>query len=270
MKCCICGTVKNCEKYLDKIFLNMEKISSLFEEYAIILYYDKSNDNTLNKLIQYQLKNSHFKFYVNKDPTLPSKKYRTHNIAKGRNYCIDYINKTHPDYEYFIMMDCDDVCENNVNLNVLQKNLLRDDWDCLSFNKEDYYDIWALSIGPYVASFYIFTSQFPLMNTYSDTPLKVMKKYIIKILKECPNGELVKCYSAFNGFAIYKSGKFLNCKYDGNLNLNYIPKQLLLMNIRQLGNIKNNFNIDCEHRQFHFEAFLKNNARIRISPEIIF
>lgn len=269
MKCCICGTVKNCERYLDKVFNNMEKIASLFEEYAIILYYDISVDNTLNKLIQYKLKNKHFNFYVNKDPLF---KYRTHNIAKGRNYCINYINENYSDYQYFIMMDCDDVCENNINLKVLHKNLLRDDWDCLSFNKQDYYDIWALSYGPYAASFYIFNSQY-FMNLENNTPLKIIKNNITKTLKECPNDELVKCYSAFNGFAIYKSDKFLNCKYNGTLDLSYIPKQLLLKNIQQFGkfvNIAYFYKEDCEHRRFHFEALLKNKARIRISPEIIF
>jgi hypothetical protein len=273
MKCCICGTVKNCEPYLDKIFRNMEQIASLFEDYSIMLYYDKSRDNTLNKLIQYKLKNSHFNFYVNKDPLF---NYRTHNIAKGRNYCINYINETHRDYDYFIMMDCDDVCENNVNLNVLQKNLLRDDWDCLSFNKEDYYDIWALSYGPYACSFYIFNCGGPynlIDNNQGKIAHDTMKNNIKNTLKRCPSGEFVKCYSAFNGFAIYKSDKFLNCKYDGRLDLSYIPKQLLSMNIKHLGNLstlKYVYNEDCEHRRFHFEAFLKNNARIRISPEIIF
>jgi len=46
MKCCICGTVRDCGMYLDNIFGIMEKIATLFEDYRIILYYDKSNDNT--------------------------------------------------------------------------------------------------------------------------------------------------------------------------------------------------------------------------------
>ena len=41
MKCCICGTVRNCGKYLKHVFKVMERIGSLFEEYAIILYYDE-------------------------------------------------------------------------------------------------------------------------------------------------------------------------------------------------------------------------------------
>jgi hypothetical protein len=253
----------------------MEQIATLFEAYAIILYYDISSDNTLNKLTQYKLQNEHFHFYVNKDPLL---KHRTYNIAKGRNYCINYINKNYPDYEYFIMMDCDDVCENNVKLNVLQKNLLRDDWDSLSFNKEDYYDIWALSYGPYACSFFLFnkTLNGPKLllgknNLLLDSPCNIMKASITNTLANCQPNELITCYSAFNGFAIYKSDKFLDCKYDGTLNLNYIPKKLLLMNIQKLGVITPNVaNVDCEHRRFHFEAMLKNNARNRISPEILF
>lgn len=270
MKCCICGTVKNCGKYLDKIFSNMEQIASLFEDYAIILYYDVSSDNTLDKLIQYKLKNEHFNFYVNNDPLY---NYRTYNISKGRNYCINYINENYSDYEYFIMMDCDDVCENTVNLNVLKKNLLRDDWDALSFNKNDYYDLWALSYGPYACSIYIFNPYGPILMNGQPfvTPLYKLKKNITDTLKQCPHNELVKCYSAFNGFAIYKSKKFLNCKYDGHLDLRYIPKQLVLMNIQEFGKIMPNLiNEDCEHRRFHFEALIKNKARIRISPEIIF
>ncbi len=38
MNCCICGPVKNCGPFLDKIFENMEKIGSLFDDYQIIIY----------------------------------------------------------------------------------------------------------------------------------------------------------------------------------------------------------------------------------------
>ena len=36
MKCCICGPVRNCEPFLDKVFENIEKIGSLFEDYEIL------------------------------------------------------------------------------------------------------------------------------------------------------------------------------------------------------------------------------------------
>ena len=78
--------------------------------------------------------------------------------------------------------------------------------------------------------------------------------------------------SAFNGFAIYKTNKFINCRYDGSLNLNYIPKKLLLENIKFSGKmiLNNEKKQDCEHRSFHFEAIIKNHAKIRISPLCLF
>ena len=78
MNCCICGTVKNCGPYLSKVLDNMAKIGSIFEEYKIIIYYDKSTDNTLDILKQYQKQNANMFFYVNKNLISP---FRTHNLA---------------------------------------------------------------------------------------------------------------------------------------------------------------------------------------------
>ena len=112
----------------------MEFIGSLFEHYVIILYYDTSTDHTLNKIRQYQLKNDKLQIIINTDPPL---EYRTHRIAKGRNACLDMIKTAYSDYEYFIMMDCDDICFYNIKLPLLKHYLDKDNnasWDSLSFN----------------------------------------------------------------------------------------------------------------------------------------
>lgn len=254
--CCICGTVRNCGIYLNKIFNNMELIGKLFNDYRIILFYDESSDNTLEKLKEYQIKNDKFIFYSNKKLLA----FRTHRIAFGRNTCLQFIRNNYAEYQYFIMMDCDERCAKNIYPNILKIYLERNDWDGLSFNHPDgYYDTWALSIGPYVAS----------CHHFKDSALGY--KYITKLLKKIPTNELIKCFSAFNGFAIYRTDKFLNCNYDGRFRLDYIPKFLLELNIKAAGNMNlSQKNEDCEHRYFHFEAMKKNNARIRISPLCIF
>ena len=268
MKCCICGTVKNCGPYLDKIFENIEKISTLFSEYIIILYYDHSNDNTLNKLKNYQQKNNRLLFYVNNDPI---SQYRTHNIAKGRNFCIQKIREKFPNYEYFIMMDCDDVCSQNVKINVLKKYLNGNSWDAISFNKLNYYDIWALSLKTYLVSFRHFRNQ--------TKALQRSHRYIREVLNKLPKNKLLKCCSAFNGFAIYKTSIFTKCVYDGRLRLDLIPKpliqkhQFLLKDRLKLVNkgvIEGTVHEDCEHRSFHLQAINNYNAKICISPEILF
>jgi hypothetical protein len=62
MNCCICGPVKNCGPFLDKIFENMEKIGSVFEDYEILIYYDNSEDDTLDKLQKYRTKNQIYNY----------------------------------------------------------------------------------------------------------------------------------------------------------------------------------------------------------------
>lgn len=258
MKCCICGTIKNVEYYLNKNFENMELIGSLFEDYIIILYYDYSSDNTLQKIKDYQIKNNKLQIIINNETPL---EYRTHRIAKGRNSIIQMIKDKYSEYEYFIMMDCDDRCAYNMRLPLLKKYLTNDNnWDSLSFNHPSgYYDSWALSIRPFVASCHHFKNA------------DIGQRLITKIIQKIPKNKLIQCLSAFNGFSIYKTCKFIDCVYDGNFRLDYIPKKLIYENIKAAGNINITQNKeDCEHRHFHFQAVFKNNAKIMISPHCLF
>jgi hypothetical protein len=269
MNCCICGPVKNCGAYLNKVLENIEKVGSLFDDYTILIYYDQSSDNSLQILKEYQNKNPRLNFYVNSNPT---SKFRTHNIAVARNFCLNFIRNNKEKYPFFIMMDFDDVNSKEVNVNTLGKYLRRGDWDGLSFNTSPlYYDIWALSIKPYYFS-YLHFKQSNIFN--HDT----LKKYIDSLLKRVPNGGLLKCLSAFNGFSIYRTSKFLNTYYDGRLRKDLLSKNLLdeqakvtnsKMIYNDYGTVNGHYE-DCEHRSFHLQAIRNSGARIMISPEIIF
>ena len=52
-KCCICGTVKNCGPFLEKVFKNIETIGKIFDDYRVIMAYDNSTDNSLKILQEY-------------------------------------------------------------------------------------------------------------------------------------------------------------------------------------------------------------------------
>jgi hypothetical protein len=258
MNCSICGTVINCEPYLNKVFENIEKIASLFNDYKIIIYYDKSTDNTLQILTEYQKVNPKLFIYINKEPL---SEYRTFRIAKGRNTCLNFIKENQTEFPYFIMMDLDEVNSKEVNIEPIKKVLNRDDWDSVSFNKPVYYDIWALSIKPFYLS----------CAHIGEEAGSEMSKYITNILNNSKNDDLIECASAFNGFAIYRTEKFLNCYYYGRLNLSLLPKHLIKQNIDLFkGKFDYNKVEDCEHRYFHLMAIDKNQARIKISPEIVF
>jgi len=271
MKCCICAVIRNNGPFLNRVFSNMEKIGTIFEDYKIIIFYDKSDDDTLHILKEYKKTSDKLLFFVNTSPLL---KYKTHRLALARNYCINTIKNNFIDYKYFIMMDCDNVCSTDIKINLLKYYLNRNDWDSLSFNHPiGYYDSWALSIKPYVLSCHHFND-----NCSG-------QKLINNIINKTKKDKLIPCLSAFNGFAIYKTEKFINCNYDGRFMLDYIPNKLIKENIIYNGqlNLKenksqhkhdhfNNFNVyeDCEHRHFHITAVLKNGAKIRISPHCLF
>lgn len=266
MNCCICGTVKNCEPYLDKIFENMEKIGELFDDYKILIYYDKSSDNSLDKLKKYQNKNPNFYFYVNQSKMYP---FRTHNLAKGRNYCLDFVKKNN--FPFFIVMDCDDVNAKNINTDIIKKYINRTDWDGLSFNTmPKYYDIWGLSIYPYYISYNHFEN-----NARSHI---LMQEYITKLLINMKEGQLLPCVSSFNGFSIYRTSKFLKTYYDGRFRLDLFTKQHIDTNksflksrivYKNYGNVDGRYE-DCEHRNFHIIASKNSNAKIMISSEVLF
>jgi hypothetical protein len=253
----------------------MEKIGSIFDDYVIIIYYDNSSDNTLNILKEYQLKNPNMLFYINKNSVSP---FRTHNLAIARNFCLNFVRKNREKYPFFIMMDCDDVNCKEVNIDILKKYLYRDDWDGLSFNTAPkYYDIWALSIYPYCFSYNHFENN---IKNY-----KIIQDFIDKVLKKAlQKNKLVECISSFNGFSVYRTNKFLNTYYDGRVRLDIVHKSNLDMH-KKVANSNlvykkyykpdGTINVDglyedCEHRAFHIQAIQNSNAKIMISPEILF
>lgn len=263
-RCCICGTVKNCGEYLPKVFANIEAIGSLFAEYKIIIAYDKSQDNSLSFLQAYQMSHpQQMWLYVETDLPTP---FRTHNIAKARNNCLDILRENCREYEYFVMIDCDDVCAGKMHLEHLAYYLTDETqeplWDALSFNKRPYYDTWALSKYPFVFS-----------NMHFKNP-EQYGVYIEEILKQTPEKTLVSCLSAFNGFSMYKTSVFIDCcYYDPKPRLDLIPPHLLKKNIEICGQMYMKGKaalVDCEHRSFHFMAIHAKNAKIRIAPEILF
>ena len=259
-KCCICGTVKNCAPYLEKVFKNIETIGQIFDDYKIIMSYDQSNDNSLQILSDYTTNNgAKMVLHIN---TEPLSNFRVYNIAKARNKCLEIVRTQFPDYEYFIMIDCDEVCSNRVKLEYLLYYLkINTEWDAITFNKQPYYDLWALSKYPYSFSCMHFANW------------QQWGAFIEEIIANTPPKTLIPCLSAFNGFAIYRTNKFINCYYDGKPRIDLLPKHLLLSNEKIAGPVYLQGKaglIDCEHRSFHLMAINNNNARIRIAPEIIF
>jgi hypothetical protein len=288
MKAHICGTLKGWNKFLPKCFDNIERLGSLFEWYDIIISYDDHSPlitGELEKLKEFKNyflnKNIPFEI-VFKDEN--STNIRTENISNARNCLLNYMQKCKQSVDYFIMLDLDNVNgESDIKLNVLRESFDTAEWDGLTFNRSNYYDIWALCFDEFVCSCFQFDF---VRNLVTDEQLKnpqqiitytsLMKKEITERLKN--SKRLYPVYSAFNGFAVYKYDKYINCKYDWKIEntFRYFPYSLYLESLAKYKDILtapityNNRPSDCEHRHFHFQAFFENKANLFINPESIY
>ena len=193
---------------------------------------------------------------------------RTENIAFARNKLLQLIRDKYNKYEYFIMMDSNEYsCVGNINIDTIKETLLINNWDCISFDREaGYYDTWALSFEPYIYSFFHFNNWQHVVSM-----MRNEFKILLDTYKNKQNFELIPVYSAFNGFAIYKTNKFINCNYSSNIDLSLFPDKSVKNQENLTGSkIIDRKHSDCEHRHFHLQAIKKNNALIRISTKSVF
>ena len=278
---CVIGLcVYNNERGLPSVLSNIVAISQskLFDKLTVVAFYDASADKSNSILESFKSQHSNsgstietviisnhkkeFRMSLGNASRVLDKS-RTMRIAAARNEILNYMRFAHKRGQgnnYFIMMDSNEyACVGKINIDTLHQALQRsDEWDSISFDREaGYYDYWALSFDPHIYSFYHVQNKDDALN-------KMVADMATKLNESRNSHTLIPVYSAFNGFAIYKTKMFLNCSYSSFIHIHLFPKQLLP------SKIVNYFNNDCEHRKFHLEAIKKNGARIMVSPLSIF
>jgi hypothetical protein len=281
LKTYICGCVKDCEKHIPAVFENIKKVAERFDDYHIVMAFDQSKDQTLRALcdVKKTIPLNKMSILINKNPL---SHIRTQNIANARNVLLEYI-RTHSNksensnFDYFIMIDMDDVCAGNMDGAVLDKYMDAErtsepfPWDCLTFNRPGYYDAWALSIEPFVFSCWNFPKGYDVVIKMR----KFVEEKLNEVAKRDPEKGLLPVMSAFNGFAIYRRDKFIVSRYEweNKKNLEIIPMELVKNTAyaaEQSMYLSRLNDEDCEHRYFHIRATQLNGARICISPLNLF
>jgi glycosyltransferase involved in cell wall biosynthesis len=283
--CVICLCVYNNERGLPSVLSNIVKISQskLFDKITVVAFYDASADKSYSILESFKNQHQHSKSGFSHElietviisnhkkefrmslgnASRVIDKSRTMRIANARNQILNYMRSAQKQgafNKYFIMMDSNEyACVGQINIDTLRTAMQRsDEWDSVSFDREaGYYDYWALSFDPHIYSFYH-------VQNKNDAQNQMVADFATKLNASRNSQDLIPVYSAFNGFAIYKTNMFLNCSYSSLIHIPLFPKHLLPPKI--LKHFKN----DCEHRKFHLEAIKKNRARIMVSPLSIF
>ena len=263
MNIALCFCVRNCGKYLPDVFKNIELLKTLGLNVFSVFVYDNCADNSQNLLEEYQQKNSQTVIVRN---IVNAHRQGTVRIAKARNTCLEIVYNELKDISYHIMIDSDNVCAPRWDIDIIHKyltNFDNDNWDCISFNRDDYYDIWALLYDNFKHHCWGFGNK-------SHNVVNIMRNEINNKLKNCETNS-IEVMSAFNGFCIYKTEKFKGLYYDG---LYCNMKDLLSEEDRQ-NTIKKfkTYNLDlelhtteecCEHIFYHLNA-LKKGCKIKVS-----
>lgn len=264
----LCFCVRNCAQYLPNIFQNIHILTEIADyKISCIFAYDNCTDDSEKLLNEYKISSKHDVYLKHIDN---ASHLRTVRIANARNACLDVLYNELENVSYHIMADCDDVNVHAWNIETINKYITNhdnDNWDCISFNRPFYYDIWALLIDDFKHHCWGFGMR-------SRTVLNAMRSYITNKLNDSTENS-VYCMSAFNGFAIYKTEKFKDIRYDGTYNN---MKSLITDAEREntIEILKNNYNIRrvsinphkrdcCEHIFYHLSAANKNKCIIKIS-----
>lgn len=272
MNIALCFCVRNCGKYLPYIFKNIALLKTLNLNIFCIFVYDNCSDNSGDLLCKYQIKNKYSVIVKNIKNT---SHLRTVRIAKARNTCLDIVYNKLNNISFHIMIDCDDVGSSKWNINIINKylnNFDNDNWDCISFNKHYYYDIWALLYDDFKHHCWGFGGLNSLVNW---RVVDNIRKDISKKLQHSKSNS-IEVISAFNGFCIYKTERFKGFYYDGLYN-NFKSLVTDVERNKTVETLKKRFNLNvnivfweecCEHLFYHLSAF-KKGRKIKISKFII-
>lgn len=272
LKCVVCLPVMNCSDFLPYIFKNLVIIKSLFVELVIIFGYDNSNDNTLELINNFKNNYNDIKIHIIKNKNRRYR-YRTHNLEYIRNTMLEFTVQNYSHFDFYIAMDSDDVNKNPIKIDILQKHISNfDKWDILTFNKVDYYDIWALQFDKIIHHVRCF-------GTNSGFVVDFVKNLIKSKLNKLNESEYLPVYSAFNGFGIYKMNVIADSNYNGKTQ-SYFPTERVNKMIDYVNeNVKNKRKSielkpnkeNCEHIGFHMNIIKKNpTVKIMITRDILF
>tara|TARA_B100000768_G_C11261283_1_gene368889 strand:- start:741 stop:1574 length:834 start_codon:yes stop_codon:yes gene_type:complete len=265
----LCFCVRNCQRFLPYIFKNIDNLKSLNFNFYCVFIIDNCIDNSFQLLNLYKNYNKNI---IIKNIHNHSK-LRTLRIAKARNECLNIVYNQLPDILYHFMIDSDNVNISKWNIDIINNylnNFDNDDWDCISFNRNNYYDIWALLFDNFRHHCWGFGKD-------SRKVILALQKIIKKKLDNSKSNS-IEVISAFNGFCIYKTERFKDFFYDGlyknfknlvtdderNNTIQELKKVILDVDIDE--NYENNpVNPQCcEHLFYHLSAF-KKGRKIKIS-----
>lgn len=266
--------------FANAIMENVYTLAKYFVDYRICIYamdaaadtFAKFNDSKMTVIRQSQ--------QSSREARSP---HRTERLAYGRNACLnqtlaqyhhhhshyrfenrskmndeanviedlDRIEFNITDFEpLLITLDMDEINAYPFRVGVFEHALaLESQWDLLSFNREPYYDFWALRYVKYHNNIMAYGGK---NNWWYFT---LHKNFGVKVLDVSPE-RFFPVYSSFNGINVVKMSKIGHCRYSGE-------------QVWPAGEKHKDYVQECEHVNFQNCLVQQNHAQSFILNEKI-
>ena len=293
---CVCLCVYKSEDGLPYVLANLHKImhAGIFSRIKIIAIYEEtehigvgspphnSSCALLKSFANHMRPPNSLELVRNQYPTTH---VRQRNIGNARNTFLNRMRELRgapatdvsaaiatDSYDYFAMMDANNYsCIGPIDTDVLRDAMnCADSWDSLSFLREaGCYDFWALSFDPFIRSFFHFKMNW---GAACGKMREAFKEFVESGIAS--RMDLFPVYSAFNGFALYRSAIYLSedLRYSDEIDPALFPDDVLKKQVQILGCDPDDRTYDdCEHRFFHLASKQPpHNARIYIYSRSLF
>lgn len=227
---CILGACRNTAKHLPAVLQNLETIEPWWKECKIVIFENDSIDNTPAMLSKWAAKGPHRQIITESklDDKYPN---RVTRLAYIRNRLLHYIP---PSFDYFMVVDLDDVFTNPVKKESFESCFELDNWDVIAANGYTcYYDLWPLRVpGVIENDCWNEAKAFSLVHKCSEAEaiyecVEKYKEWMWKVT------EPLVVYSAFNIGILGKVSAIHTCcryasKVNGLLVCEHVPFQTCL------------------------------------------
>jgi len=214
----IAGCARNISQFWKSTEKSLQIIFDSLPTYKCFIIESNSEDNTLDLLKEWALKDSRRIVVSLGWLTEPS---RTRRISICRNKYMQLAKPYFSQFPHIIILDLDDILNIQDNFKEqLDSCFLRDDWDCIASNRLDkYYDIWALRSSELGIGFDCLemATNFGTKKLSSKGFQRIKENnFIDKFQINIPqNSNWILCESAFGGMALYKTSAIKFKEYNG-------------------------------------------------------
>lgn len=263
------GAARDCAKELPLVLANVERLAPLFGQ-AVFMFFENDSKDDTKAVLKSWLDGREGGYLAAQDGLAAQQPHRTLRLAIVRQAIIDAVRAQFADFDYLVLLDCDDVNVRPIDPPVFARavRFLQDSRAAGIFANAEgfYYDLWALRQRERCPGD-IWEEMCDYALAHGTTDRETFAKVIgPKLFLLAPAAQPMEVESAFGGLGVYRIESVLrnNRPYAGS-RTKVLPagvQGLTETAPREFGWLC------CEHVAFN-AGFRANGERLYVMPSLI-